>query len=224
MQKRSSMVLMAALVAVASMPAVAEAQMGQPKDGAEGKLRLGVFFHSGFGGEAKLEYEDGTDGTGDLDATVGFGALVDQPIIPYFAIGGLFRLSWLKAESAVNDRVTTMDLSVMPRGRYPFARGEVYLGLPIGLSLQWVPDTEVYVGNVPIGSVTFDTGVGWNVGLLFGGQFLVTENIGLFGHLGAQFRGTKQTGTGTIAGTSASQDLKIKTKQFVLEVGASFLL
>jgi hypothetical protein len=198
------------------MAPVAEAQ----KDGAEGKTRLGGFMSLGFGGEM-VGRLDGWDGSlsGDLRVTGGFGALVDGVIMPYFGLGGLVRLAWWEPRNFSNGRATVIDFSVMPRARYPFARGEVYLGVPLGFTTQWIPD----LGD-QLAGIEADFAIGWNVGLLLGGQVLVTDTIGIFGHMGGQFRGANHTGAFWLGVISGEGEANVRTKQFIMEIGVSFLL
>ncbi|MFW5926142.1 MAG: hypothetical protein ACOCV4_08235 [Myxococcota bacterium] len=214
MKKRSvwvGLVPMMVVLGGVAAPAAAQTQ----KDGAADRLRLGGFVSMGFGGEATLEEDDGNESEDDLDATGGFGFLVDFVPYEYVGVGGLLRFAFWEADGGT-DRNTVMDFSLMPRGRYPFERGEVYLAVPVGMTIQLIPDQTVLGADVDI-----DAGVGWNVGLLAGGQFLVTDNIGVFGHMGGMFRGAKHGVSAPLVGSS---DVKVKTRQFVLELGVSFLL
>lgn len=215
--------LLATLVTVAAVawvPAAAHA-MPNPPDGARNKLRIAPFFSTAFGGSVHVDVDNfGSLGNTDLDPAVGFGASVDGVMLPYFGLGGLLRFQWVKADQA-DKRSTDVDFALFPRARYPFAHGEVYLGLPVGFSLQWVPDSSFGGG---LANVNVKTGYGWNVALIAGGQYLITDRLGVFGHLGGMFRGAKQKVTGTAAGFSGSTHFKTKTKQFLMELGVSFLL
>jgi hypothetical protein len=187
-------------------PAAAQAQ----QDGAEGKVRIGVGPSFGFGGEAAVRATFGSFSATDrysLEPTVGLNLFADYPVHRYVAVGLLARVLMLRTKRLDDDISTAFDLSPMVRGRYPFERGEVYMAVPIGFSVQTVDDDIDPV---------IDNGVGWNVSLLFGGQFHVTDMIGVYGHMGGMFRGTNHA-----AGLA---DVRIRTKQFVLEVGVAFLL
>jgi hypothetical protein len=195
---------------------VAQAQ----KDGAEGKVRLGGFMSLGFGGEAVFRPDGGdTSVDDDLRVTGGFGALVDGVLMPYFGLGGLMRVAWWEPQDLGNGRATVIDFSVLPRARYPFQHGEIYLAVPVGFTMQFIPDGE-FLG----GEIQADSAIGWNVGLLLGGQVLVTDGIGIFGHMGGQFRGANHTGALVVGPFAFEGEVNVRTKQFIMELGVSFLL
>ncbi|MFW6052116.1 MAG: hypothetical protein ACODAU_13140 [Myxococcota bacterium] len=193
------------LAAAMALPSAAAAQ----DDGAADRLRVGGFLNGGFGGEADVDFDAlvSSSWDADLNPSVGLGTLVDYPVIPYLAVGGMFRLQFLHVDGVDDDASTAMDLSLLLRARYPFEKGEVYFGVPVGFSMLWVNDDI---------NPDLDGGPGWNVGLLAGGQYLITDAIGIFGHLGGLFRGSNHDVPGT--------DVDITTKQFILEGGVSFLL
>jgi hypothetical protein len=188
-------------------PAAAEAQ----QDGAEGKVRIGVGPSFGFGGEAALRTTVPVLGRvtarTDLRPTVGLTVFADYPVHRYVAVGLHTRILLLRTKDFEDDVSTAFDISPMVRGRYPFKQGEVYMAIPFGLSVQTIDDDI---------NPNVDNGVGWNMSLLFGGQFHVTDLIGVYGHMGGMFRGTHHATPG--------DDLRVRTKQFVLEVGVAFLL
>jgi hypothetical protein len=191
------------------VPAAAEAQ----QDGAEGMVRIGAFTSFGFGGQVTVRPEDADRFSDDLRMTGGIGILVDGVVMPYFGLGGLIRAAFWEPRDIHNRRSSAIDFSIMPRARYPFARGEVYLAVPVGLTVQSVPDWTLG----PL-RAEFETGVGWNLGVLLGGQALVTERIGIFAHLGGQFRGANHSIRGV------GSDFNLRTKQFVLEFGVAYHL
>ncbi len=127
----------------------------------------------GLAGEGSAEVEEGgqsQDIQGDLDPAVGVGAGADFGLHKHIALGGLFRYVSIGGDSSAE--VAVLDFDGLPRLRYPFEKGEVYLGVPVGLSL-FIPDFE-----------GADTEVGWNISVILGALHTPSEDFGLFAEVG----------------------------------------
>lgn len=105
----------------------------------------------------------------DLDPTIGFGAGADFGLHQYFALGGVFRFLSMSGEDS-SSSLSVLDIDPLPRLRYPFEQGEVYLGIPVGLSI-YIPEEG-------------DSEVGWNLSFLLGGLYKISEEFALFAELG----------------------------------------
>lgn len=118
----------------------------------------------------------------DLDTTLGFNIREDIPLVRYLLIGPLFQFGAWRADSPgpAPSRSYYVDVDLFVRGRIPIELEpiglELWGGVPIGLSLSF------------LGSGAYDPlesfGVGWNVGVLFGGAVHFTKNFGLFTEIG----------------------------------------
>lgn len=173
-----------------------------------GSTRLGLFFTSGFGGDVDFRGRFGGWFDGDPDPTVGFGGSVDYAIVRYFALGGVTRFVFWREENWDN-RAFGWNLSLLPRVRYPFGDAEVYLGVPFGLQV-----------NAPPEDFRDDTsaGVGWNVQLLFGGQYMLTRQFGLFAEMGATWFKTRHDID------PVDDYVRVRFRQFTLNLGVAILL
>ena len=159
-----------ALVTVALAPAAAAAQVEEappaPRHDPIDDPRIIGYLRVGFGGEA--EAEDGVLGA-ELDATIGFGVRFEAPLHDYIVLGGLFQASWWEPEF-FDDKSAFLDFDLYIAGRFSFQAGplpmEARITLPVGFTLSF-PDSEIAT----------DTGVGWNIGLLFGLQMFLPDSI-----------------------------------------------
>jgi hypothetical protein len=147
-----------------------------PKSFAE-RTHSALGFHLGFGGSVEA-----TGPKQNLDTTLGFNIREDIPLFRYVLIGPLFQFGAWRADSSgpSPSRSYYVDVDLFVRGRIPVELQSIGLelwgGVPIGLSLSF------------LGSGAYDTldgfGVGWNVGVLFGGAVHFTKNFGMFTEVG----------------------------------------
>ncbi len=204
--------LLSALVIYALAPAGnASAQQGGTDLRAFGQLYLGL------AGEVDAEVEAlGTSSQNevDLDASPGFGAGVDFGLHEYVALGGLFRFLSMSSDDIVvgpyviDVDVTVLDFDLLPRLRYPFdKKGEIYLAVPVGLSL-FIPDAD-----------DADDELGWNISMVIGGLYAVSDNFGLFAEIGyfVHNGSTSRTVLGIDVETSLSAG------QLGLSIGAAYI-
>jgi hypothetical protein len=121
-----------------------------------------------------------TDGRGqNLDPTLGFNLRADAPIAKYVLLGPMLQLgSWRPDVSPSAGHNYYVDLDLVLRFRVPMTTSklnyQLWLGMPIGISV------DVLGGDYPDANV----GLGWNIGVLFGGAVHFTPKFGLFGELG----------------------------------------
>lgn len=181
--------------------AAASAQPKDPRDGAE-HPRIGI----GLGlatlveltrETAGMEYEQPVPGLAILDPdsrgllreasyslTLGFAL----PLIRHFSLAVEAR--WVNWESRVERRLgygryNLLDLSLVPRARWPIVRRAVLiLGVPLGASFNVIDVTttrRTFEEEAGVGS-------GFHLGLLFGGLFTLTQHVGLSVEVGPMFR------------------------------------
>lgn len=204
------MVMLATLLLGVTSEAEAQrrgrARLGNAPD--EGSTRLGLFLATGFGGDVDFRTRRVGWGDGDPDPTVGFGGSVDYAVLRYLALGGVTRFVFWREETW-DSRSFAWNLSFLPRVRYPFGNAEVYVGVPFGFQLVTVPD-EWFRDNV-------GTGVGWNVQLLFGGQYMFTRDFGLFAELGATWFSTRHD-------SDFDDWARVRFRQFTMNLGVAFIL
>jgi hypothetical protein len=99
-----------------------------------------------------------------------------------------------------------IDLDLVLRFRAPITTSklnyQVWVGMPIGLSL------DVLGSDAPESSL----GIGWNVGVLFGGAVHFTPKFGLFGEVGWQQHRISHS-------QDPNPDLDFKLQQALLNLG-----
>jgi hypothetical protein len=147
-----------------------------PAKGFEERSHALFGFHLGFPGNVD------TDGRArDLDTTLGFNLRADQPVAKYVLLGPMLQFgSWRPDVSPEANHNYYVDFDLVLRFRVPITTSslnyQLWLGMPIGLTLDLLgddnPDTTV--------------GLGWNIGVLFGGAVHFTPKFGLFGEVGWQ--------------------------------------
>ncbi|HXK19514.1 MAG TPA: hypothetical protein VNG33_17010 [Polyangiaceae bacterium] len=159
-------------------------------------------FHLGFPGSLN---RDGADQ--DLASTLGFNLRTDEPLAQYVLLGPLLQFgSWRPAQPSAFGHSYFVDLDLLLRFRVPIATAkfnyQVWLGMPVGVS-----------GDIPskdFGPASF--GIGWNIGVLFGGAIHFAPKFGLFGEVGwEQHRMTHAR--------DDQSDLDLELQQALLNVG-----
>jgi hypothetical protein len=157
-------------------------------------------FHLGFPGNLN---QDGKDQ--DLATTLGFNLRTDVPVADYVLLGPMLQLGSWQPESATGHSYF-VDLDLVLRFRAPITTSkfnyQLWLGMPIGVSVG-VPGSNF---------ADADFGIGWNVGVLFGGAAHLTSKFGLFGEVGwEQHRLTHAR--------QDQSDLDLKLQQALLNLG-----
>lgn len=136
-------------------------------------LRLFGQFGVGMMGSVSSEVETmgiESETEGDLNTTYGFGVGADFGLFEYLALGGVSRVLFMSQDVDEGGGLPVIDFDALPRIRYPFKVSEVYLAIPVGLSI-FLPESE-------------DTAIGWNISFVLGGLYKFTEKIGWFGEIG----------------------------------------
>jgi hypothetical protein len=134
-------------------------------------------FHLGFGGNA----EQNSVETG-LDSTLGANLRVDIPVARYLLLGPLFQLGAWRPDvpGPTPSRSFYFDIDLFVRGRIPIEADpvafQVWAGVPLGLSLSFLGEET--------GQNLDGFGVGWNIGLLFGGAVHFSKKFGMFAEIG----------------------------------------
>ncbi len=114
------------------------------------RLRFSAFLTVGAFGSATRSDGRGNDTSLDLLPTGGGGVLVEYVLHDFFAIGLSGRLTLWKPDQGdfLEGRARTLDLAIVPRGRVDLGAAELYIALPLGLSLDWLPDVVgAYAGT-----------------------------------------------------------------------------
>jgi hypothetical protein len=117
-----------------------------------------------------------------LDPTFGVNLRVDVPVAGYLLLGPLFQFgAWRPDVSGETpSRSFYLDIDLFVRGRIPIEADPVafqlWAGVPIGLTLSFLGEetSEQLEGF----------GLGWNIGLLFGGAVHFTKKFGMFAEIG----------------------------------------
>ncbi len=134
-------------------------------------------FHLGFGGDVEANSAE----TG-LDPTIGFNLRVDIPVADYLLLGPLFQFgAWRPDVSGPTpSRSYYFDIDLFVRGRIPIEADPVafqlWAGIPIGLTLSFLGEET--------GRNLEGFGLGWNIGILFGGAVHFTKKFGMFAEIG----------------------------------------
>lgn len=173
-------------------------------------FRLGLLTSIGAGGETETESGGGVSAS-DNRATAGFVVTGEVPVIRYLAVGLDFGVLFGETDGmhvADIDRTAILDITPVLKGMVPYqgGRGEVFLKVPVGLSVA-IPsrDLEQATG--------LETGVGWTAAVLAGTQYFVWDDLALQLELGWQ-------GHGSNADLAFGGDATSTTHQFQLRFGA----
>jgi hypothetical protein len=167
--------LLIALVALCALATPASAQrFDEPYLAA--KLMLG------FGGELQLE-EDGTVlvdyDEADADPAYGVGLMGMNPLLGILGLGAQVSLmSWGADTPGDDPHHLFLDLSVIPQVNFSIAIIELYLNVPIGLTVNF-PDDEELGGT----GVEVSTGTGMHIGIMVGAR-LGLGGFGLLAEVG----------------------------------------
>ncbi len=122
----------------------------------------------GFGGDADLD-GDGEFG-GEMKTTVGGQVGLEQVLARYFSLGAEVRFGRAKWKYGNNTKLIDIDLK--PRLRFPLRNTplELYVAVPVGLT---VPRLGDYQNNDTDGKI------GWNWGVGPGLDVLLTDHFGI---------------------------------------------
>jgi hypothetical protein len=160
-------------------------------------------FHLGLPGDAERDKRDEPLGT-----TLGFNVRGDAPIASYVLLGPMLQLgAWSPDISPEPSNNYYVDLDLVLRLRAPITTSrfnyQLWLGMPIGVTI------DVLGSEVPDVS---GLGLGWNIGVLFGGAVHFTPKFGLFAEGGwLQHKLSHSAEVG--------QDLDFELRQWCLNLG-----
>jgi hypothetical protein len=194
------------------------------------KLMLGVSGKmSSSGGSANVAgitaTASGASVSDNLRVTFGGGAQYMHPLHRYFVLGGLFSAqSWQSSSqhSAGGGRNLMLDLAVVPQGRLPITDTiELYIGLPLGVTLDFLNGPSVMAAGVNVSGK--DTAVGFNLSAVFGARFALSKSVGLLAEIGYALHAFSHdiTVAVPVVGTvSASADITLE--QLALNAGVFF--
>ncbi len=160
-------------------------------------------FHLGFPGKVE---QDGRDRP--LETTLGFNVRGDTPLAGYVLLGPMLQLgAWAPDATPEASNNYYVDLDLVLRFRAPLTTSkynyQIWLGMPVGVTLDILGDDVPNVSGV---------GLGWNIGVLFGGAAHFTSRFGMFGEVGwMQHKAEHQAEVGA--------DLDFRLRQFCLNLG-----
>ncbi len=148
-----------------------------------------------------------------------WGAMVhyDTGVQKYLALGGRLTFGGFINTQAANDdwsRNLLLNLDLAPRLRFaiPGKPVEIYGVVPFGLSLLF-PSSDWHDQN----NLDLDTGVTWNVAIMGGADFDLSDNLGVFVEAGWTYQNVAWSGKTTNGGSDVSLDGSYG--QFGLNVG-----
>jgi hypothetical protein len=198
--------------------AAASAQSSRDRGDMRDKIIAKILL--GLGGDAKVETNlINLSGTDDLETSTGLAGHYEHPFNDYFVLGGCLAFqSWTTAGESDSDidRNTLMDLSVLPKVRYALNdTAELYIAVPIGLTFDSLNDS--FYDDA-------DTGAGWNLSFLFGGQLALTDGLGLMGEMGYSTHSFSHTWTLSTPIGNAKSDYDVSLQQFAVTLGMYFAL
>jgi hypothetical protein len=132
-------------------------------------------FHLGLPGTMD---QDGVER--ELGTTYGFNIRGDAPVAGYVLLGPMLQLgAWSPDTTPETGNNYYVDLDLVIRLRVPITTStfnyQLWVGMPIGLTLDVLGDDVPNVAGM---------GVGWNIGVLFGGAVHFTPKFGLFSEAG----------------------------------------
>lgn len=197
-------------------------------------MRLGARFRLDFGGEAEFDLDGSSPSDDDMLVTLGLEIPFEIPLHKLFTIGPVLRgFLWNNESSDDADigRWMTLELSVLPKLRYPFLVGqtlmEVHAGVPIGIGLNFGNDDvaeNVQMGlmqmGMNVGDIDLNSAIGWHVGFQAGFVVFISPTVGLgldFGYLYHSYGHEFDLQQGNV-------DADISWGQFGLSAGLTFAL
>jgi hypothetical protein len=167
-----------------------------------GHSALGM--HLGFAADAS---QSGNKGA--LDPTVGFLVSGDFPVGRYVLLGPLVQFgAWHADFLPTSSRNYTLDLDFAARARLPvtssWANYQVWVGVPLGLTLDFLGQEQEGVPGA---------GLGWNLGILYGGAIHVHPKYALFAEAGFAYQRMSHRG---------DQVLDFRLGQWTVNFGTMF--
>ena len=183
-------------------------------------------------GGVNVNVSDAARRSDKLDVSYGVAGQYMFALHRYFALGGLLGVMSWRSNNAGSDasRNTALDLALVPQGRVPVTQTiELYVALPIGLTLDWWNEVENSASVSTLASVNVDanTAVGFTVSLVAGARVALVDNFGLFTELGFTHRQFSHEVTLSAAAVginlaSGKANADVTMDQFAWNIGAFF--
>jgi hypothetical protein len=161
-------------------PAVAGAQAFGPASGGGDNsgpdlVRVSLYAGPRLGGSAQFSF-DGDSETADMAVGGSLGVRLEVPVARYFVIGGFFDFASLQLDFGDGfepaDRLNVLNVGLWLKVRalveLQSAIMEIYLGVPVGLSVAVSTEEDV------------DNDLGYGLGALGGVQVHLNQTLGLF--------------------------------------------
>jgi opacity protein-like surface antigen len=230
MRLRSLLSAVLAVLAIGSISAHAAAQ-NEPQTQSRDENYFAAKLMLGIGGEIEAGIGN-TSASSDAELTFGGGFAYMVPLHRYFVLGGQLSVqSWQSeaGDDANADRNLMGDLTVVPQGRLALTHDvEIYLAIPLGLSLDFLSQNQVSAGVAGLGgaSVDVDPALGFTISFMAGARFWLADSFGLLAELGYSLHSfshnvTVQAGVLGFGG-GGSTDLDVDIGQFALNAGLFF--
>ncbi len=211
---------------------------GPPTDDAVLRFRIAALGQFSFGGASTSRVSQTTNVTSlapltdlksDLLATPGIGLLLELPVTRWLAVGLVFNVAWPKNETMVvgdisRDAFYGIDAIVKARWAFLPGRAEVWLGLPVGVTLcKFGADWERAYKDFDLREVSVGTAVGWNLSLLAGLHWRVVGPLAVVLELGWTHTAIAFDVTRKLSPVAPEEVYRIdvSTDQFSLDVGLS---
>jgi hypothetical protein len=156
----------------------------------------------------------------DLAPTFGGAVHYEHPLMKYFVLGGLVGLQSWNTELGNDqglDRSMFIDVSVLPKARVALnERVELYIAVPVGITIS-------FADGASLGGSDANTGFGWNLQPMFGGQFAIIDGFGIMGEMGYMLHSFSHTLTLSDPNMTES-DFDVDLQQFLVTAGVFIAL
>jgi len=210
---RNSLYAITAFAMFSLVSTTASAQDGLDTPYVAPKLMLG------FGGGTDVDLNSDSvlgaiDAEADLEPSYGIGVAGMNPM-GFFALGGQLSLISWGADYPNSERSLFFELSALPQANLALAIVEVYLNVPIGLTVDFADD-QAYGDER-----TVNTGLGWHLGLMLGARVGLGD-FGLLAEVGFIHRSFSHEVESTALGTMNTWDVDVELDQAALNLGVYF--
>jgi hypothetical protein len=171
----------------------------------------------GFGGGTNVDFNrdsifNAIDNEADLDPSYGIGIAGVNPM-GFFALGGQLSLISWGADYEDSARSLFFEISALPQANLALAIVEVYLNVPIGLTVDFADDEAYGPGN------KVSTGLGWHLGFMVGARVGLGD-FGLLAEVGFIHRSFSHEIESELAMETWEVDMELD--QAALNVGVYF--
>lgn len=200
-----------AFVTVLAAQGVAAADDGLDTPYIAPKLMLG------FGGGTDVDFNsdsvlDAVDNEADLDPSYGIGIAGFNPM-GLFALGGQLSLISWGPDAPNTSRSLFFEISALPQLNLALAIVEVFLNVPIGLTVDFADDDAYGPGN------KVSTGLGYHLGLMLGARVGLGD-LGVLAEIGFIHRAFSHEVENELI--MESWDVDMELDQAALNVGVYF--